>query len=72
VLLPLATELRAADERMAVLLDAGAVAAVVALVPDDWLGEDPEAARAEYVQYLCARLQAPRGFVEEAEAARGA
>jgi hypothetical protein len=55
-----------------VLLDAGAVAAVVALVPDDWLGEDPEAARAEYVQYLCARLQAPRGFVEEAEAARGA
>ena len=71
VLLPLAAELRAADERMAAAFDAGTVAAAVELVPDDWLGADPGAARAEYVAYLSARLQAPRMFVDEAEAARG-
>lgn len=71
VLLPLASELRAADERMAAAFDAATVAAAVELVPDDWLGPEPGAARAEYVAYLCARLQAPRVFVDEAEAARG-
>ena len=69
VLLPLATELRAADERLAAALTPDAVAAVVELVPDDWLGDDPAAARAEYMAYLCARLQAPRSFVDEAEGA---
>ena len=71
VLLPLATELRAADERLAAALTPDAVAAAVDLVPDDWLGGDPGAARAEYVAYLCARLEAPRSFVAEAEAAHG-
>jgi hypothetical protein len=72
VLLPLASELPAADARLAGVLDAEAVSAAVALVPDDWLGPDPGAARAGYVAYLCARLQAPRAFVREAEVARGA
>ncbi|MGH2863094.1 MAG: HipA family kinase [Solirubrobacteraceae bacterium] len=72
VLLPLASQLRPADERMAAVLDTDAVAAAVGLVPDDWLGADPAAARAAYVAYLGARLQAPRGFVDDAEAARGA
>ena len=72
VLLPLASELRAADERLATVLDRAAVAAAVALVPDDWLGGEPQAARAAYVAYLCARLEAPRAFVDQAQAARGA
>ncbi len=70
VLLPLAAELARADARLAAVLDRGRVAAAVALVPDEWLGADPAADREEYVAYLCARLQAPRGFVAEAEAAR--
>jgi hypothetical protein len=71
VLLPLASRLRAADERMAAVLDPAAVAAAVALVPDDWLGPEPAGARDRYVEYLCARLAAPRGFVDESELARG-
>ena len=71
VVLPLASRLRAADEHMAAALDPAAVAAAVALVPDDWLGPEPAAARSRYVEYLCARLAAPRGFVDEAELARG-
>lgn len=70
VLLPLATGLPAADARLAAETDHERVSAAVSLVPDEWLGPDPAAARASYVAYLCARLQAPRGFVAEAEAAR--
>jgi hypothetical protein len=70
VLLPLASALREADARMSARLDADAVAAAVALVPDDWLGPSPDAVRQEYIAYLCARLAAPRPFVDEAEAAR--
>jgi len=72
VLLPLAAELPAADERLAAVFGRDAVAAAVGLVPDDWLGADPGLARSTYVEYLCARVAAPRGFVSEAEAARGA
>jgi len=72
VLLPLASELGAADQRLGAVLDETAVSGAVALVPDDWLGPDPGAARSEYVAYMCARLQAPRGFVKEAEVARDA
>jgi hypothetical protein len=72
VLLPLASDLAGADRRMAKALDHAAVTQAVALVPDDWLGSDPAAARAEYVAYLCARLEGPRAFVDEAEAVRGA
>ena len=71
VLLPLASQLRKADARMAAVLDRDTVSAAVGLVPDGWLGPDPGAARDEYIAYLCARLQAPRAFVDEAEAARG-
>jgi hypothetical protein len=71
VLLPLASEIEQADARMSAALTEASVAAAAGLVPDDWLGEDPAAARAEYVDYLCARLSAPRAFVAEVEAARG-
>jgi hypothetical protein len=72
VLLPLAASLAAADERMVAALGDGAIDAAAALVPDDWLGDAPEAARASYVEYLSARLTGPREFVAEAERARGA
>jgi hypothetical protein len=71
VLLPLASELRAADARLAALLDADTVARSVALVPEEWLGDDPEAAREAYRSYLVTRLTEPRGFLDETEALRG-
>jgi hypothetical protein len=72
VLLPLADSLPEADERMSDVFDEATVAAAAELVPDDWLGSEPSVARGRYVEYLCERLAAPRGFVYEAEAARGA
>lgn len=72
VLLPLAGDLRAVDGRLASVLSRDAVAAAVGLVPEEWLGPDTPSARAAYVEYFCARLAAPRAFVDEAEAARGA
>ncbi len=71
VLLPLAASLPEADARMSSLLDCAAITAAAARVPDEWLGEDPQTARTGYVDYLQARLAPPRGFVEEAEDARG-
>jgi hypothetical protein len=74
VLLPLAGPIAAADEALAPMLEGGLLSEVAALVPDEWLGDGDgagaDAARAEYVEYLSARLAAPRGFAEEAERAR--
>lgn len=72
VLLPLASELSPADVQMTAALDRTAITAAAELVPDDWLGAEASAARAEYVEYLCARLAEPRGFIAEAESVRGA
>jgi len=72
VLLPLASELCAADARLMGALSEPVITDAVAQVPDDWLGSNPAVSRMEYVEYLCARLSEPRGFVDEAEAARGA
>ena len=75
VLLPFATELAQADATMVAALTPEIVAAVVALIPDDWLEPDPlfadkPAHRAAYEAYLARRLQAPRAFFEEAQRAR--
>ncbi len=75
VLLPFASELAQADAAMSAALTPAVVAAVVALIPDDWLEDDPlfadkAAHRAAYVAYLVRRLQAPRAFFEEALRAR--
>jgi hypothetical protein len=68
VLLPYASSIEAADARLAPRAGAELVERVVAELPAVWLdGED----RGVYVDYLCRRLEAPRGFAEEAEAARG-
>jgi hypothetical protein len=69
VLLPFAEPIAAADERLAGRAREAVVAAV-ALVPHDWLGDDPAARRDDLAAFLSARLQAPRDFVEEAERAR--
>jgi hypothetical protein len=75
VLLPFASSIEAADERLAARLDRTVLERIVADVPDDWLPEEdglPDAAahRRAYVDYLVTRLEARRGFVEEAERAR--
>jgi hypothetical protein len=75
VLLPFASSIEAADERLANRLDRDVIQALVDAVPADWLpAEDglPDAAahRRAYVDYLVLRLEARRAFVEEAEHAR--
>jgi hypothetical protein len=77
VLLPFASSITAADERLAGRLDRGILEALAAAVPDDWLQPedglpDANAHRRAYVDYLMTRLEARRGFVEEAEHARAA
>ncbi len=71
VLLPAATEIARADERLATRITPDLIEQVVGAIPDDWLGDEPTftdtgAYRDAYVKYLLKRLAAPRGFVEEA------
>jgi hypothetical protein len=75
VLLPFATDLDAADVAMAARLTSERIAAITALIPDDWLDDDPlfaskDAHRAAYADYFAQRLDAPRAFAEEAARAR--
>ena len=68
VLLPYASSLVAADERLGPLVTAELLRRVAAEVPGAWLdGEDPR----RYVEYLERRLEQPHRFAEEAERARG-
>ena len=75
VLLPWASELGEADERLGALLPPERLAEIVALVPDAWLqGRDafgsPQQQRDAYAGYLQQRLALPRAFVQEAIRAR--
>jgi hypothetical protein len=75
VLLPVAGSIVAADSRLASRLTEDALWEAVAGIPDDWLETDPaigDAAeqRKAYFTWLAARLEAPRVFVADAEAAR--
>jgi HipA-like protein len=75
VLLPFASELGLADAALTARLTSERIAAVTALVPDDWLDDDPAFAgkaahRAAYADYFAERLRAPRAFAEEAARAR--
>jgi len=67
VLLPCAGSIEEADARLAPVLERARVEAVLGLVPGEWLDGTP---REAYVEYLCRRLAAPRGFAAEAEEAR--
>ena len=75
VLLPFAQELAAADAWMSPRLTLERIAAVVQLIPDAWLEDEPSftdkaAHREAYLRYLTRRLAAPRAFAEEAIRAR--
>jgi hypothetical protein len=68
VLLPLADAIEAVDAELAARLTPGAIDAIVALVPEPWLGDG--AGREAYARYLTDRLAEPRAFAEEARRAR--
>lgn len=75
ILLPRATLLREADATLMPHLSPDIITAIVGLIPDSWLGDEPGFAgpheqRAAYITYLLTRLEAPRAFVEEAIRAR--
>jgi hypothetical protein len=70
VLLPYAGSIAEADARLAPLLTPTLVEAVVTAVPAEWLGDDEDSSRRAYVEYLLRRLEPPRDFAGEAEAAR--
>ena len=77
VLLPFASPIASADARLAGLLDRERIAAIAALVPDDWLAPEPgldtpDDHRRAYADYLVTRLESPRAFVAEADRARAA
>jgi hypothetical protein len=77
VLLPWATRLTAAGERLAALLGRETIRRVLAEVPDSWLAFEPRFAspnehREAYARYLERRLAAAPIFLEEAERARHA
>ena len=77
VLLPAASDIAAADSRLAPLLTREELTRIVSLVPDEWLTIDapfdkPEAHRAAYVDYLTLRLEEPRAFVKEVADAHAA
>ena len=69
VLLPAAASILDADARLAPRVTDELLESILALVPTEWLGD---ATADGYVDYLRARLAAPRAWVEEAEDARGA
>jgi hypothetical protein len=70
VLLPFADRLGEVDAPLAARLTPAAVRAVTGEIPDAWLEGDAERMREAYAEYLLARLEPPRSFVEEAESAR--
>ena len=77
VLLPSASSIGAADQRLAPLVSNALLERLVAAVPDDWLAPDAvvgdaAAQRRAYVAYLGRRLEAPRPFVEPVERLRRA
>lgn len=68
VMLPFAGSIADADDRLAPLVTEALLAAVVAAIPQEWLeGDDAQM----YVDYLAARVKAPRAFALEGERARG-
>ena len=75
VLLPLAGDIGAADARLRPLLNEEVLAHIVANIPGEWLTPDDEfadsdAQRDAYTTYLVERLDGPRAWLAEAEAAR--
>ena len=77
VLLPYATELRETDARFRQILTPERIEAIVALIPDNWLMQEPDAEsvdaqRQVYVQFLVSRIATSEIFVNAATDARNA
>lgn len=75
VLLRWATEVRDVDAELTALLTSDAIAPVIELIPESWLGDEPrfhniEEHRAAYREYLMRRLEPPREWMEDAVRAR--
>jgi hypothetical protein len=75
VLLGLAGDLAAADDRLRPLLTDAVIRAAVDAIPDDWLGGEVlftslDEQRAAYLTYLTERLHGPRPWLQEAIDAR--
>jgi hypothetical protein len=75
MLLPIADALEAADEQLTRLVTPELIEQIVAIIPDEWLGDttqfpDIASHRAAYITYLLSRIEQPRVFVEEAIRAR--
>lgn len=75
ILLAFADDLANVDEELSVQITAQLVEAIIALIPAEWLGDEPRFAsveqhRAAYVDYLLRRVEGPRAFVQEALRAR--
>jgi hypothetical protein len=77
VLLEFATRMAEADVMSKKVLTADVISSIVALIPDDWLGEDTRFASADrqrnaYATYLQQRIAGSQTFVHEIEHARKA
>jgi len=68
VLLRWASEIDAADEKLAAMLTPDVIAGVVDLIPESWLDDDGQ--RARYRDYFTQRLAPPREWMEDAVRAR--
>ena len=77
VLLPFASEIAQVDDPMVAVLTPQRLTAIVQLIPDVWLQDEPTFAskaehRAAYLTYMQRRLEAPRAFALEAARAHAA
>ncbi len=77
VLLPVAGSLVEADSRLMKRLRDEDLWAIINMLPDEWLGEDPqiggpEEQRTAYLTYFRSRMETPRPFVQSGERARTA
>lgn len=75
VLLPWASELASVDAASRSILTREVIHAIVALIPDEWLAEDPAFAssqehRMAYAQFIETRVNSSEIFVKEAQHAR--
>ena len=70
IFMPFASSVTDADARLAPRAGGNLLDDVLALVPDEWLGERPDAERRAYRSYLDARLDARPTWVGFAERAR--
>ncbi|MGH3716400.1 MAG: HipA family kinase [Micromonosporaceae bacterium] len=64
-----ATRLAAADTRLAPLVTRDLLTELLDLVPDTWLPDEPDIARARYVDHLAARVADPARWLPTAAAA---